>query len=141
MDWLLALFITLATGGYDVQEHLCVTTTIYGEAAGESYLGKWAVGQVIANRMADPRWPETACAVVQQRRQFAGYRTPRLRNAIDQRAWEESSRVAYHVLTGQPSLLPECAAADHFDRIRDTPSWARRLRQVCDIEGHTFYGH
>jgi spore germination cell wall hydrolase CwlJ-like protein len=139
MDWLLALFITLATGGIDAQEHLCVTTTIYGEAAGETYLGKWAVGQTIVNRMHDHRWPSAACAVVQQRRQFAGYRTPRLRNPIDHRAWEESSRVAHHVLNGGAPLLPACSTATHFHEIRMTPSWARRLVPACVIDNHRFY--
>jgi spore germination cell wall hydrolase CwlJ-like protein len=139
MDWLLALFITLATVGIDVREHLCVTTTIYGEAAGETYLGKWAVGQTIVNRVSDKQWPETACAVVQQPRQFAGYRTPRLSNPIDLRAWEESSRVAYHVLNGGAPLLPACSTATHFHETRSRPWWSRRLTQVCQVDNHRFY--
>ena len=45
--------------------------TIYGEARGESYPGKLAVGKTIVNRAADPRWPDRIKDVCVQPYQFS----------------------------------------------------------------------
>jgi spore germination cell wall hydrolase CwlJ-like protein len=49
----------------------CIAVAVYFEARGESMLGQRAVAEVILNRVADPRWPETACEVIKQKNQFS----------------------------------------------------------------------
>lgn len=64
-------------------ETRCLAWIAYAEAAGEGPSGLAAVIQVVRNRMADQRFPDTACAVARQPGQFqpVGER-PRLRDAL-----------------------------------------------------------
>lgn len=52
--------------GADLRELGCLARNVYFEAGGESDAGKDAVAHVTLNRVKDPRFPETACAVVHQ---------------------------------------------------------------------------
>jgi len=49
-----------------MEQLMCIALAIYFEARGESSLGQWAVGNVVLNRIRDPRYPSDACAVVKQ---------------------------------------------------------------------------
>jgi N-acetylmuramoyl-L-alanine amidase len=53
-------------------EHMA--QVMYHEARGESERGQVAVGQVVLNRVADPRFPKTIKGVVTQKSQFSGFR-------------------------------------------------------------------
>ena len=44
----------------------CMALALYFEARGEPVVGQIAVGHVISNRVADPRYPDTVCEVVMQ---------------------------------------------------------------------------
>ncbi len=48
-------------------EHSCLAEAIYFEAGSTNGAGRRAVGEVILNRAADPRFPATICGVVDQR--------------------------------------------------------------------------
>ena len=48
-------------------EHSCLTEAIYFEAGSTNDEGRRAVGEVILNRAADPRFPRSICGVVDQR--------------------------------------------------------------------------
>ncbi len=48
-------------------EHSCLTEAIYFEAGSTNDVGRRAVGEVVLNRAADPRFPRTICGVVDQR--------------------------------------------------------------------------
>lgn len=45
-------------------EVMCIAMAIYWEARGEPVKGQFAVGQVVMNRVHDPRYPSDACSVV-----------------------------------------------------------------------------
>ena len=45
---------------------MCMAVNIYHEAGNQSMLGQMAVGQVVMNRVADSRFPDTVCEVVKQ---------------------------------------------------------------------------
>lgn len=51
---------------------LCIAVVVYTEARGEPIDGQFAVAEVIINRVADPRYPDDACAVAYQPGQFDG---------------------------------------------------------------------
>ena len=75
---------------------LCLAMTVYGEARGEPLAGQVAVAQVVLNRMADPRWPDTVCGVVTQPGQFSfHWQAPR-----EPSAWERAVIVARRALAG-----------------------------------------
>ncbi|MEQ1770178.1 MAG: cell wall hydrolase [Devosia sp.] len=49
----------------------CMTRVMYFESIRSSAEGMLAVGTVVMNRMADPRYPKSVCGVVGQPNQFA----------------------------------------------------------------------
>ncbi len=53
----------VADGGPDWH---CLTEALYFEARGESVKGQIAVAEVILNRVASPKFPDSVCAVVNQ---------------------------------------------------------------------------
>lgn len=80
MPWLAALVVCgLASGGvfllntisaWDAQrrEVTCLALNIYYEARGEPLSGQQAVAEVTMNRVASPRFPNTVCEVVYEKR-------------------------------------------------------------------------
>ena len=50
----------------DAKELECMSKAMYFEARGEKPLGQYAVGYVVLNRTADPRFPNTVCDVIHQ---------------------------------------------------------------------------
>lgn len=71
--FLLSLFTSTVADDqpiFDSEEHQCLAVAIYKEAGGESNHGKIAVGNVVLNRVAEPNFPDTVCAVVKQRTKY-----------------------------------------------------------------------
>lgn len=56
---------------HDPQEHECLARAMYFESNRNSSDGMLAVGTVVMNRVASPKYPSTICGVVGQRHQFA----------------------------------------------------------------------
>jgi N-acetylmuramoyl-L-alanine amidase len=50
---------------------LCLSSVIHNEAGGEPLKGQIAVANVVLNRVASPRFPDSICSVVNQRGQFS----------------------------------------------------------------------
>lgn len=46
----------------------CLLMAVYFEGRSEPIIGQYAIAEVIMNRVADTRWPDTVCGVVKQRR-------------------------------------------------------------------------
>lgn len=59
----------------DNQQLFCMAQNIYFEARAEGEQGKQAVAHVVQNRMRDPRFPNTACGVIQEGRHTESWRT------------------------------------------------------------------
>ena len=49
---------------------MCMAINIYHEARNESVIGQIAVGQVVMNRVADERFPNTVCEVITQGKHY-----------------------------------------------------------------------
>ena len=58
---------TLSRSGYTSEDVDCLAEALYFEARGTSYEGERAVGEVILNRAADSRFPDSVCGVIDQR--------------------------------------------------------------------------
>jgi spore germination cell wall hydrolase CwlJ-like protein len=116
----------------------CITSTVYGEARGESEIGQALVAQTILNRVADPRYPSTACAVVAQPKQFAGYQAAFPKTAAQRDAWELAKQITDAVQAGN-FRVGSCGRATHFHEASVTPAWAPRLRRLCRVDNHIFY--
>jgi len=59
----------------DNQQLFCMAQNIYFEARAEGEQGKQAIAHVVQNRIRDPKFPKTACGVIQEGRHVESWRT------------------------------------------------------------------
>jgi hypothetical protein len=78
-------------------ERACLVRVMYFESNRSSRAGLLAVGTVVMNRVADPRFPNTICGVVGQPRQFA---RGALTKPVDPRQLPLAERAADAILAG-----------------------------------------
>lgn len=142
---------------YVKEELMCLSKNIYFEAGTESDAGKIAVGLVTMNRVADKRWPNTVCEVVQQgpinrwwweekgkkvpikhRCQFSWYCDGKGDDPYPGSRWDRSVQIAEQIyFTTQYQGLVE--GATHYHATYVNPSWAQHLTTVTRIDTHIFY--
>ncbi|NNK78096.1 MAG: cell wall hydrolase [Litoreibacter sp.] len=121
----------------------CLSEALYFEARGESVKGQVAVAEVILNRVASPKFPNTVCRVVNQGtgRKFAcqftytcdGY-PEIIRN---KKAHELVGKIARLMLDGAPRTLSGGATFYHTTAVN--PRWARKFRRTAQHGVHLFY--
>jgi len=121
----------------------CLTSAIYYEAAREPLDGQRAVARVVLNRLADPAYPKTICAVIYQGSsratgcQFTFTCDGALFRRADPRLWQQAAGIAADALT-HPEALPMLGALHyHADYVR--PYWAASMREEVRIGHHVFY--
>jgi len=121
----------------------CLTAAIYYEAAREPDAGQQAIARVVLNRVADPAYPKSVCAVIFQgseRRsgcQFTFTCDGALRNTPDPALWARAGATATAALAA-PEGLPALAAINyHADYVR--PVWAATMHREMQIGRHIFY--
>lgn len=133
---LFAIFLSLSpTKSPDT---FCITAAVYGEARGESEIGQALVAKTILNRIADTRWSRTACEVVMERKQFAGYGAAWPKTPKDMQTWQQVEAIVKAVMNDQ--FHPgSCGTATHFHEARITPAWSRTMRRLCRVDNHIFY--
>lgn len=127
---------------------MCLALAIYYEARGESISGQLAVAQVVMNRVADKRYPDTVCEVVMQPYQFSfvneyknipiEQRANRLYQKItDKMAWRGAKSIS-NAFTGGHSINLN---ATHYHTTSVLPQWATspRVEHLVTIGSHRFY--
>jgi spore germination cell wall hydrolase CwlJ-like protein len=88
----------------------CMTRVMYFESNRSSEEGMLAVGTVVMNRLADPKYPKSVCAVVGQKNQFAdGVLWKPMK---EKSSMARATRVADAVLAG--NRHPGAYRAKHF---------------------------
>ena len=101
-------------------DSIYLARTIYGEARGQSYESKVAVGWIIKNRLATGRWGDTYKSVVTARLQFTcwnhnidpqGYAA--IHNPLGQ-AWEDCKRAARAVMSASDDTNPLPGAVNYY---------------------------
>ena len=107
---------------------LCLATTIYHEARGETRQGQEAVAHVVLNRGGK------ICKTVYATGQFTW--TVRIMPAPHGKAWIQARSVARSVLAGETKDHTMGATYFHSGK---TPGWARKLRFTVKIGSHSFY--
>jgi spore germination cell wall hydrolase CwlJ-like protein len=129
----------------DENELYCLTEAIYFEAGNQSYMGKYAVGSVVKNRVNSRKYPNTYCGVVRQRKQFSYYwdgkkeTMPRRNNRFEIESLRESKEIAESLLRMETYYDPTSGSLFyHADSIRP-PSWTRKMNVSLEIENHIFY--
>ena len=154
----LALFIAALATQARADDRGCLAMIAYAEAAGEGDAGMAAVIQVVHNRVADARFPGSACAVIAQPGQFQPVSmSPRLAAALLDRNVDPAS--ALHVdsapervrldraleLSGRRGGIDPTDGAIYFvnPAIMDPArcSWFSALRRTKAIGAHVFLTH
>lgn len=126
------------------EQEACLATAIYHEARGESIEGQFAVAEVILNRVASRRFPNSICAVVYQGAGNAG-RGCQFSFACDgqpdtmpnRRAATKAQRIAQVMADGGHRGLTQGALYFHTTAVN--PGWAQRFTRTSQIGAHLFY--
>ena len=135
---------------------ICLALNTYHEAKNQSMIGQIATAQVVMNRVADDRYPNTICEVVKQgptrpswenpekeypirhRCQFSWYCDGKPDVPKNEKAWRKAQDVAFLVLYNKINLdVTEGATHYHATYVR--PAWARTKTRTTRIEKHIFY--
>ncbi|ACT58820.1 cell wall hydrolase [Hirschia baltica] len=125
-------------------EHLCLAEAIYYEARSEELGGQLAVAEVVENRVASDRYPDTVCDVVYQGHtrvtgcQFSFTCDGSLRRKPRGEAWDRSIEVAAFVMMGL-SDKTMTGNATHYHTDYVTPYWRSSLIHTETIGTHIFY--
>ena len=118
-------------------EWKCLATALYFEARGEPVKGQFAVAEVILNRVADPRYPDSVCAVVNQDCQFSYTCDGKPERIRERAAFDRAGKIADLMLRGGARALT--GGATHFHTRGVRPDWSRRLPRTAQIGDHLFY--
>ena len=125
------------------QQDRCLTQAVYFEARGEPLEGQLAVAQVVLNRVADPRYPNSICEVVFQndhrkhRCQFSFACDGKTDKPANSEAWDLAKAVAYVAKTGQWQDMSK--GSTHYHAIYVSPFWREHLHPTVQWGQHVFY--
>lgn len=121
----------------------CLSEAVYYEARSESVRGQMAVAEVIMNRAADGRFPNSICGVVYQGQyrdtgcQFTFTCDGSLGRKPRGRAWDRAKAVAVHVQMGLSTPITNQATHYHTDYV--DPYWSAGLIVTAQLGSHIFY--
>lgn len=124
----------------------CLALNVYFEARGEPRAGQYAVAEVTMNRVASPRYPDSVCDVVYEKKwdalrkryvsAFSWTEFKKRPEPIGDE-WGSARQVARAVYYGRSD--PKLAGVMHYHAESIKPSWSRHRRPVARIGNHVFY--
>jgi len=134
----------------------CMALNIYHESRSENLAGKFAVADVVMNRVYDRRYPESICGVIYQAEMKPSWKDPlnmitvRYRcqfswfcdglsdNPKDLYNWNVCYTVAYIAMTDSGlRFVPSNTYWYHNNEVK--PYWASAYTATAVIGDHTFY--
>lgn len=124
-------------------ELTCLAQAIYYEARGEPLPGQIAVAEVVMNRTASKRYPDTVCGVVFQndhmknRCQFSFACDGKTDVPPQGDSWSRSVALASYVMADNTMRLTDAATHYHADYV--SPIWSQSLEKTVVIGRHIFY--
>jgi N-acetylmuramoyl-L-alanine amidase len=130
-----------------LQDLDCLCRTIFGEARGEPYEGKWGVGRTVVNRWKAKKWfsgdtlEETAKMPFQYSCWNRGDPTrQRMVDATyDEQALRECMKAAMDAINGAPHIwFADNVTHYYADHIR-TPNWAEGETPAGRLGNHLFF--
>ncbi len=137
--WPLYALVDRYSAGVALDEQgTCLATAVYFEARGESLQGQLAVADVVMNRAASDKYPQTWCDVVKQPWQFSFVRHgefPRI--DYNSSSWAKAQGIARLAMANVVRNVPTDVLWYHADYVN--PSWGHRLSYVEKIGAHIFY--
>lgn len=123
---------------------MCMALNVYHESRSENLKGQVAVANVTLNRVADSKWPNDVCSVVEQgytkgkqNCQFSWYCDGKPDTPTDTVAWARAVLVANDVMMGYIPDITE--GATHYHARYVNPYWADSFTETVEIGSHIFY--
>ena len=120
----------------------CLAMTIFFEARDQPLAGQQAVAEVVMNRVESPRFPDTVCEVVLQRKQFSFTHdglsddyTKHTGNVFDRQAIDIAETIAESTLKGDRLGV----TSSHYHARSVSPFWASVYPVDGRIGDHIFY--
>jgi spore germination cell wall hydrolase CwlJ-like protein len=117
-----------------LNEIMCLSMIMFGEARGEPQIGQVAVAYTAVNRKADPNYPKTICEVMKQKSQyqFLDYGMP------------TQQQVAYLMPLAKAILEkkiddPTNGAKWFHTKQMQKPIWAKTKQIKVAYNNHIFY--
>jgi len=146
IKWLLVLLAFPAWAEYD-NDVLCLAQNIYFESRSQPIIERVAISQVVLNRVASKRYPNSVCGVIYQAKrkefkivrdlcQFSWYCDGKSDNPAEFDSWIESVRVAALTLALK---LDFTEGALHYHAVYVDPLWALDREPTIRIGSHRFY--
>ncbi len=120
-----------AVGSYSSSDVQLLARCIYGEARGESYTGKVAVGAVIINRVRSSSFPNSVSGVIYQNGAFDAVSD----GQINLTPSDECVKAARDAMNGWD---PSGGAIYYYNPSTATNSWIRSRPIVARIGNHVF---
>lgn len=127
----------------------CIAENIYHEARGENLAGQFAVAEVTRLRKLSPKFPNSFCGVVWQKRyvrrlgreiaQFSWTLDGRSDKITDQKAWQLAKSIAELAYEGVTEGVLPSSRTWYYHSKKVRPGWAKRLDHVASIGEHLFY--
>ena len=131
---------------------VCLALNIYHEAKNQSFIGQVAVAQVVMNRVADSRFPDTVCEVVKEAVTYKGTNKPVLHKCqfswycdgkkdepnFESNTWSLALEHASIMLTNT-IVLDVTEGATHYHATYVRPAWAKTKKRTTRIDRHIFY--
>jgi spore germination cell wall hydrolase CwlJ-like protein len=113
----------------------CMAKVVHHEAANQPLTGQLAVAEVIVNRTRSGRFPNTPCAVANQRGQF--FQTDSYHVPLTSPRWRTAVAIARIAEAGEaPAAAP---GALFFHASYAHTDWSSRRTLVAQIAGQIFY--
>ena len=114
---------------------MCLAVAVYFEARGEPLQGQYAVAEVVMNRVADERYPDTVCGVVFERKAFSFTHDGKPDRLPKSEAGEKALEVAENVISG----LKMGITSTHYHTTNVKPYWRKHFSLDGKVGNHLFY--
>lgn len=146
-------------------DEYCIALNVYYEARADNLAGKYAVADVVMNRVNDSRFPNTVCEVIRQGIMYESWSTKQHKDLPDeervywpkrdrcqfswfcdgladepenQASWRDAQIIAYNFIQfGSFRGITE--GATHYHATYVSPSWSLVYQVVGRIGAHIFY--
>ena len=120
-------------------EQDCLASAVYFEARGERIEGQLAVAEVVLNRVASSRYPDTICEVVEQPMQFSFVNaTGRIPEADrTSKSWKKAVAISTIALDKLAAEVSKDVLWYHADYV--APVWRKSLDREKKVGLHIFY--
>ena len=117
-----------------LNELMCLSMIMFGEARGEADIGKVAVAYTAINRKADPKYPKDICKIMKQPAQYdflAKIGTPQ------EYQYKYLEPIAQAILDGR--IDDPTGGAKWFHTRKIKPYWSKEKPVKIALGNHIFY--